>query len=304
MKFLSRAFVAVLLLTVSALSALSDAKTPAVPTVRVTFDLGPYRGWWQVVPTNGPAITGTCSGTPRCRPWLALAEGGYSLSFSDEPQTETVAFQVAATGVALARPSRLATAADHTILLGPLKPVTFALNGYQGPWMLGKWRDALNNGFFGTGGGSQTIDLVPFTTYSLDIGATTSDRFQVDDAGKVLIIDDRGAVRVTSDAAGAVRLEAQPIDVAFYPKAAGRSFRWVLHPTAWGNGRRVIEGPEIVRLVQGSTFDLSDTKPDNSGKSPPTIATGKGCNMVTQRVTTPSGTLFAVPLIPSCESTP
>lgn len=304
MKSLPRAFAAIVLLAVSALSAYSDAKAPSVPTFRITFDIGPYRGWWQVVPVNGQAMTGVCSGVPRCRPWLALAEGSYSLSFSDEPQTETIAFQVTAAGVSLQRPSRLATAADHTLSLGPLKPVTFVLNGYQGPWMLGNWRDAMNNGFFGNGGGAQTIDLVPFTTYSLNIGAGPSDRFQVNDAGKVILIDDRGAVRVTVDSSGGTRLEAQPIDVAIYPKAAGRPFRWVLHENAWGNGRRVFDGPEIVRLVQGSTFALTDTKSENDDKPAPTIATAKGCNMVTQRVTTPSGTLFAVPLIPSCESKP
>ena len=82
--------------------------------------------------------------------------------------------------------SRLATAADHTLSLGPLKPVTFVLNGYQGPWMLGNWRDAMNNGFFGNGGGAQTIDLVPFTTYSLNIGAGPSNARTMTDHVAVL----------------------------------------------------------------------------------------------------------------------
>jgi hypothetical protein len=178
------------------------------------------------------------------------------------------------------------------------------LNGDAGPWMLGNWTQPAAAGFFGTGGGAQTIDLVPLTTYSLLLGAGPSDRFYVSETGKVTLIDDKGAVRVASDGSTPPRLEAQIIDVAIYPKPATRPFRWILHNTAWGGGRRVYEGPAIVRLVQGSSFQVSESRTDDPAAPTPTITTGKGCNMTTQRVTTPSAVISAVPILASCETLP
>lgn len=271
---------------------------------RITFDFGAYRGWWQVTNATGVAKTGICSDAARCRPWLSLADGSYTLVLSPEPQSAKVQFEVAAGGVKLKQPSPLVRADGQTITLAALKPVTVVLNGYTGPWSLAGWAQTGSAAYFGIGGGAQTIDLVPLTTYGLMIGAGQAERFRLDEAGKVTLIDDRGAVRIAGQANATPRLEAEIVDVAIYPKSGTRNLRWVLHWNARGAGRRSYDGPAIVRLVQGASFQLSETRSEEDPKPVPVIATGKGCNMLTQKVETPTSTLHVVPIAASCSVAP
>ena len=278
------------------LMTLPDAS--AKPPPRVTLDLDRYQGWWQVkTETGDERAAGECSGLPRCRPWLALADGFYTLSFSDEPQSEEIRFSSKDGAVSVAKGGMLVAAEGTTLRLLDLKPVTISLNGYQGPWLIGHWTAARDDAFFTSSGVSQRIDLVPLTTYALSFGAGVSERIRLGLDGKVQLIYSRGAVELASGAPD--RLEVQVIDVVVYPQPATRTQRWNLGFRANVIGRPQFEGASIVRLVEGSTFEvlLPGEKPGLPGRK---FETGKGCNMVTRKVAVPPATFSIVPIAASC----
>ncbi len=286
------------LASAAVLAAQSDASAKA--SQRVTFDLDRYQGWWQVKTDAGEErAQGECSGLPRCRPWLSLGDGGYELLFSSEPQSERITFTVKDGAVSVTRGGMLVSSEGSTIKLQVLKPVTISLNGYQGPWMIGNWTAAREDAFFTTSGVAQKIELVPLTTYVLSFGSGRSERIRLELTGKVLVIDQRGAVEAVPDAPD--RLEVKTIDVVVYPLPGTRVQRWNLGFRQSASGRGQFEGAAVVRLVEGSSFEIA-LPGERSGASGRSFRTGKGCNMVAQKVTIAPATFHVVPIPASCST--
>lgn len=265
----------------------------------IVVDLGTYRGWWEIRAEDGAtARGGECRPKRRCRPRIALEPGSYHLAFSREPQSAAIRFALTSGAITLSAGQELVEAVARTLRLKRLVPVTFALGGYKGPWGLAGWRQARQNGAFTASGGEDTISLVPLTTYGLEIGAGVSERLRIGLDGAPLLIDDKGAVKIAPGPPAL--LEMQTIDVAVYPKPLPGAPRASLSFTPESSAFAPIDAPAIVRLVQGSTYEIawSSRRP---GDPPLTFSTGKACNMASAHLRSRAGDIHVLPLRPSCQ---
>jgi hypothetical protein len=264
----------------------------------MTLDLGNYRGPWQLVAENGQlADKGDCFKSPRCKHTIAAEEGPYDLIFSGQPQSINIRFVLKSAGVTLVSGSDVAEASGNTLRLKLLKPVTIVLNGYLGPWALELWETAKKEHYFRTDGREQTLDLIPLTTYALSFGATISERFRIGLDGKILLIDEKGSV--TADPDNPQRLLVNTIDVVVYPTPDTSRALWNVGFDPPAPGRSFFEGALIVRLVEGSTYQLA-TADEGPSPGPREIATGKSCSMYSQTLAMGARTFHFIPIHPSC----
>lgn len=278
------------------------AAVPPLKPLRMSIDFGSYRGYWRIEDKAGREITHDECFTQRvCRETLApLPEGEYALVFSSEPQSAQVRFRLTPTGLIVTSGENLAAADALTLRMKGLLPVVFALNGYDGAWSLDLWKGAEATGFFKRRA-DQTIELFPMITYTLNVGALHTERFQIGRDGKIILIDDSGVVRVADDVKN--KLTVQTIDVAFYPAPLPDAAQWSIEGITPPDGRGRFVGPRILRLAQGTGYQITDADAGTeSGKVIAKLATGKACNMSVQRLQLQTISLYAVPIAASCTS--
>lgn len=272
---------------------------PPVKLVRMTVDLGSYKGYWRIENASGLEIAhDECFTQSVCREVIKpLPEGDYVLVFSNQPQSVQVRFRLAAGGLIITSGGNLGVADDLTLRMKGLRRVVFQLSGYRGSWSLELWKGAEATGFFKRDGGEQPVELFPDITYTLNIGPFAAERFQIGRDDKIILIDDSGAVRVSNEANN--RLVLQTIDVTFYPMPSPDLAQWAIEGLAPPDGRAAFTGSRILRLVQGTNYQLSE--PGSGSEKPAiTIATGKACNMVSTSRKLSRSTLHALPIPASC----
>ena len=268
---------------------------------RLAIDLGSYRGYWRIETAGGKEISRDECFTQRvCRETLkGLADGDYALVLSGQPQSIPVRFKVAAGSLIVTSGANLASADGMTLRLKGLRRVVFDTNGYRGAWSLDLWKGAEATGFFKRDGSEQAIELFPETTYILNIGSFASERFQIGRDDRIVLIDDSGAVRVSTEAVN--RIVLQTIDVAFYPVPLPDTAQWMIEGLPPPDGRATYTGPRILRLAQGTKYKLTDPASE-TGAVVSALASGKACNMTAQSFKLAKITISATPIAASCNT--
>ena len=267
--------------------------------VRMALDLGGYRGYWRIENVDGSEVAHDECFTQRvCREAIKpLPEGDYVLVLTGQPQSVQFRYKLTTGALIVTSGSSLATAEGLTLRLNGLRRVVFDTNGYRGAWSLDLWKGAEATGFFKRDAGEQTIELFPDTTYALNIGPFTAERFQIGRDDKIVIIDGSGVVRVPAEARN--RLLFQTIEVAFYPYPLPDAALWSIDGLAPPDGRAAFSGPAILRLVQGGKYRLLEAT--NGAEIPDAfLTTGKACNMVSKDIRLERTTLYATPIMASC----
>ena len=300
MRDISFSALAVLVVTLVLSWAGMAAAGPPPKQVRMTVDLGSYRGYWRIENASGTEIThDECFTQSVCREVIqAVPEGDYALVLSNQPQSAQVRYKVSAAGLIVTSGGNFATADGMTLRTKGLRRVVFQSSGYRGAWSLDLWKGAEATGFFKRDGGEQTIELFADITYTLNIGPFAAERFQIGRDDKIILIDDSGAVRVSAETKN--RLVLQTIDVTFYPTPSPDSAQWSIDGLAPPDGRAAFTGPRILRLSQGAKYQLSE--PGNgSDNVAAVVVTGKACNMVVTRAKLARSTIHALPIAASCQ---
>ncbi len=274
------------------------ADGPSKP-VRFSFDLGSYRGYWRIDNARGVEVAHDECFTQRvCRETFKnLPEGDYALVLSKEPQSAPIRFMLAPGALTVTSGSKLAQSDGMTLRLSGLRKVVFDANSYRGAWSLDLWKGAEATGFFKRDGLTQTVELFPDTTYTLAIGPFAAERFQIGRDDRIILIDDSGVVRLAPDAGN--RLIFQTIDAAFYPVQEADTAQWSIEGLPPPDGRAAYTGPRILRLVQGTTYKVSEP-PTGADATAGTLVTGKACNMLAQSVKLAQNSLSIIPISISC----
>jgi hypothetical protein len=272
----------------------------AIKPTRFAIEFSTYRGYWRVEDAAGRAVAkDECFTQRQCREvFKTLVPGAYTLVLSHEPQSLPLKFQVTASGsLEITSGKEVLAVAGTTLKLSGLRRVLFNLDGYRGVWSLANWDGAEATGFFRRDGGEQSIELVPNTTYALKIGPVIVERFQVDNAERVVLIDGRGALTLSPDARNKLVLATLP--VAIYPALNSETAQWTLAGVSPPDGRAAFRGPQVLRLAQGTTYKLSVAGAPPSDK-PAEFSTGKGCSMSNQTVKTASAVVHVSPVAAGC----
>lgn len=300
MRDISLSALAVLVVTLVVSWAGMVAAAPVPKHVRMSVDLGSYKGYWRIENAAGTEVAhDECFTKSVCREAIkALPEGDYALVFSSQPQSAQVRYKVSAAGLIVTSGAHIATADGMTLRMKGLRRAVFQSNGYRGAWSLDLWKGAEATGFFKRDGGEQTIELFPDITYTLNIGPFAAERFQIGRDDKIILIDDSGVARVAADASN--RLVLQTIDVTFYPTPLPDTAQWSIEGLSPPDGRAAFTGPRILRLSQGAKYQLSE--PNNGSDNVAAIVvTGKACNMVAMSAKLVRSTIHALPIAASCQ---
>jgi hypothetical protein len=281
------------------LTPVSHAVEVPSRTVRFAFDLGSYRGYWRIENARGVEIShDECFIQRVCRETFKnMPEGDYALVLSKEPQSAPIRFKLSPGALTVTSGSKLAQADGTTLRVSGLRKVVFDTSSYRGAWSLDLWKGAEATGFFKRDGQSQTVELFPDTTYTLNIGPFAAERFQIGRDDRIVLIDDSGVVRISPDAGN--RLVFQTIDAAFYPVPQADTAQWSIEGLPPPEGRAAFTGARILRLVQGATYKVLEP-PTGADAAVGMLVTGKACNMLAQTVKLVQSTLSVMPIPASC----
>jgi hypothetical protein len=290
-------------LTGFAAAVILPAAAQTAPPLRVSIDLGSYRGYWRLETHAGTEVAhDECFIQRVCvETFKALPPGDYALVLSQQPQSAAVRFTARAGQLVVTSGNTYASADAMTLRLKGFMPTAFKLSGYRGAWSLELWNGAEAAGFFRRDGGEQVIDLLPETTYGLRIGPHLAERFQIDREGRMVLIDDSGAVRAVAGPPN--RLDFQTLDTVIYPVPATDPGLWAIEGLPPADGRMGYNGPRILQLVQGTRYRVYDPKAPADAQPKAgagTLITGKACNMTVQKLPLPRAVVHAVPLPMSC----